>query len=308
MRKTKRFISVLLCVLMLITMAVVIPASAATGTLASIYKTNPDGKTGKQATITIDGDAGDWSEDMMIAQGAAWDCPNHWRGAHENSLADCYALFAAYDSSNLYIGMQFVNTTDTWQNAGDASLMDGGKMGEIPIVLGLSVDPSSKGMTGKLTDKKGIWGVASTFQTHVDHLFFMSAKVGTGEPAMFTGDSNGDSDYTTHCTPFSKAGISYKKADTNICSHIWGLNYSNDPADVYDDGADWVDYKTFSGSKGKHNIKYDTFYEMKIPLSAIGTTASNIASKGIGAIFFGTRGESMMRPLRRRFNARQCKA
>lgn len=300
MKTQKKLISILLVAALLITTLVVVsvPASAATGTLASYYKTNPDGKVGKQATITIDGDASDWSEDMMIAQGAAWDCPNHWKGSHENSLADCYALFAAWDSTNLYIGMQFVNTTDTWQNAGDASLMDNGKMGPIPIVLGLSVDPNSTGMTGKLaqmTDgKMGIWGVDSTFQTHVDHLFFMSAQVGNGTPAMFTADSNGASDYTTHCTSFTQAGITYKMADTNICSHIWGLNYSDSTDDVYSDSADWVDYKTFAGAKGKHDTKYDSFYEMKIPLSAIGTTAAKLTSNGIGAIFFGTRGESMM--------------
>lgn len=301
MNTKKKLISILLVAALLITTIVVacVPASAATGTLASYYKTNPDGKVGKQATITIDGDASDWSEDMMIAQGAAWDCPNHWKGSHENSLADCYALFAAWDNTNLYIGMQFVNTTDTWQNAGDQSLMDNGKMGSVPIVLGLSVDPNSKGMTGKLATpengKSGIWGVESTFQTHVDHLFFMSAKVGDGgTPAMFTADSNGTTDYTTHCTSFTQAGITYKMADTNICSHIWGLNYSDSTDDVYSDSADWVDYKTFAGQKGKHDTKYDSFYEMKIPLSAIGTTAAKLTSNGIGAIFFGTRNESML--------------
>ena len=299
MKNTKKLISILLVALLLISTAVVAAVSAgAAETLASVYQTNPNGQYGKQATITIDGSVNDWSEDMMIARGAAWDCPNHWKGSHENSLADCYALFAAYDSTNLYIGMQFVNTTDTWQRPGDASLMDGGKMGEIPIVLGLSVDPSSTGMTGKLKEKVnnkyGIWGLDSTFQTHVDHLFFMSAKVGTGTPAMFTCDSTGASDYAEHCKPFSSAGISYKKADTNICSEIWGLNYSEEPSDVFDDNADWVDYKTFTGSKGKHDISYDTFYEMAIPFSALGTTASYVASNGIGAIFFGSRGESMM--------------
>lgn len=78
MNTKKKMISILLVAALLITTIVVacVPASAATGTLASYYKTNPDGKVGKQATITIDGDASDWSEDMMIAQGAAWDCPN----------------------------------------------------------------------------------------------------------------------------------------------------------------------------------------------------------------------------------------
>ena len=114
MRNSKRFISVLLCALMLITMVAVVPASASTDTLCSKYATNPNGKVGVQKTITIDGSASDWSEDMLIAQGAAWDVANNFKGAHENCVLDTYALFGAWDSQNLYIGWQMVNTTDTW--------------------------------------------------------------------------------------------------------------------------------------------------------------------------------------------------
>ena len=78
MKNTKKLISVLLVALLLISTAVVAAVSAgAAETLASVYQTNPNGQYGKQATITIDGSVNDWSEDMMIARGAAWDCPNH---------------------------------------------------------------------------------------------------------------------------------------------------------------------------------------------------------------------------------------
>ncbi len=297
MRNMRKLVSVLLVAMLLITTvaAAGITASAAGGTLASYYKTNPDSKFGKQATITVDGSASDWSEDMMIARSAAWDVANHYKGAHENSLIDGYALFGAYDSSNLYIGMQYVNTTDTWQNSGDASLMDGGKMGNIPLMLALSVDPSSTGMTGKVGTGKGIWDIDVNFETHVDHLFYFSAQPGQGNPAMFTAaDSSGNSDYDAHCKLFTSAGITYKLADTNICSEIWGLDYSEDPDDVYDDAANWVDFKTFKGKKGVHDTKYDTFYEMAIPLSALGIDANYIATNGIGAMMLGTRGQSGM--------------
>ncbi len=158
MRNAKKLISILLVAALLITTVATaaFTVSAAGGTLSSHYQTNPSGKVGKAGSITIDGDLSDWTEDMLVATSAAWDCANHWKGSHENCLIDAYALFASWDSSNLYIGMQYVNTTDTWQNPGDASLMDGGKIGDLHLVLALSVNPSSTGLTGKVTDGKTI--------------------------------------------------------------------------------------------------------------------------------------------------------
>ena len=159
--------------------------------------------------------------------------------------------------------MQYVNTTDTWQNPGDASLMDGGKIGDLHLVLALSVNPSSTGLTGKVTDGKYIWGDQIDYSgTHVDHLFYMSAKPGAGVPGHFTvADAAGNTDYTTHCGSYKTEGIEYKMADGNACSSIWGLNNSDSTDDVFSDSSDWVDYKTYKGSKGVHNTKYDSFYE-----------------------------------------------
>ena len=201
MRNAKKLISILLVAALLITTVATaaFTVSAAGGTLSSHYQTNPSGKVGKAGSITIDGDLSDWTEDMLVATSAAWDCANHWKGSHENCLIDAYALFASWDSSNLYIGMQYVNTTDTWQNPGDASLMDGGKIGDLHLVLALSVNPSSTGLTGKVTDGKYIWGDQIDYSgTHVDHLFYMSAKPGAGVPGHFTvADAAGNTDYTT---------------------------------------------------------------------------------------------------------------
>ncbi|MBQ1717413.1 MAG: hypothetical protein II025_05875, partial [Ruminococcus sp.] len=298
MRNAKKLISILLVAALLITTVATaaFTVSAAGGTLSSHYQTNPSGKVGKAGSITIDGDLSDWTEDMLVATSAAWDCANHWKGSHENCLIDAYALFASWDSSNLYIGMQYVNTTDTWQNPGDASLMDGGKIGDLHLVLALSVNPSSTGLTGKVTDGKYIWGDQIDYSgTHVDHLFYMSAKPGSGVPGHFTvADASGNTDYTTHCGSFKTEGIEYKMADGNVCSSIWGLNNSDSPTDVSSDSADWVDYKTYKGSKGTHDTKYDSFYEIKIPFSALGITASDLTSRGVGAMTLCGRGESVL--------------
>lgn len=302
MKVTKKTISLILIAVMLVSCFVVsgLSASAASGTLAKYYATNPNGQVGVKKTIKIDGDASDWSEDMKIAQGGAWDIANHWNGGHENCVLDTTGLFAAWDDNNLYIGWQMVNTTDTWADReGDGSLSDGGRVLDVPLIVCLSVDSKNPCMTGKTTGGDNIWGQkvggVSFNGTHVDHMFYMSGKPGLGEPAMFSpADSSGNIDYknSKSCALFKSLGIEYKMAETNICKEIWGLNGSNKPDDVYDDGADWVDFKTYNKGKRPHKTSYDSFYEMKIPLSAIGISASQLTSKGIGAMVIATRGES----------------
>lgn len=150
-------------------------------------------------------------------------------------------------------------------------------------------------MSNKHTNGGHIWGkkMGLEFTRHVDHLFYMSGKLGLGSPAIFTAvDDEGNTNYTTGCQLYKSAGIEYKMATTNICSSIWGLNASDDPSDVYSDDADWVDYKTFKGSQGTHDTKYDSFYEMKIPFSALEIDKNYIETNGIGAMLVATRGES----------------
>ena len=296
MKNTKKIVSIVLAVIMLVTaIPMSLTAYASTGVLCSKYATNPDSKVGVQKTITIDGNASDWSEDMLIAQGAAWDIANNYKGGHENCVLDTYALFAAWDNSNLYIGWQMVNTTDTWAREGDGPLSDGGRVLDVPLILALSVDPTSTSMSNKNTDGNPIWGqkMGVSFEQHVDRLLYMSGKPGLGEPGLFTAvDSKGNTNYSTGLKGFAKAGIEYKMAETNICSHIYGLDGSKSTKDIYDDNAKWVDYKTFKGSSGTHNIKYDSFYEIKIPYSALGIDKNYLEQYGIGAMLIATRGES----------------
>ena len=76
-------ISILLVAMLLITTVVVSSVSvSATGTLANCYATNPNNGFGKQATITVDGSASDWSNDMMIAR--LDDCDEALRENPEN--------------------------------------------------------------------------------------------------------------------------------------------------------------------------------------------------------------------------------
>ena len=252
------------------------------------YATNPNG-VGKEKTITIDGDVSDWSDDMLIAQGAAWDIANNWKGGHENCVLDSYSLYAAWDNENLYIGWQMVNTTDTWANSGDGPLSDGGRVLDVPLVIALNVG-NKTAMNGKMANGKLIWDALQVeYETRVDHLFLMSGKPGLGTPAMFTAaDASGGASYDAeYCQSFKETGIQYKMAETSIPTQIWGLAGSDSPDDVYSDSANWVDMMT----KG-HDRKYDSFYEMSIPLSVLGIDKSYITSNGIGVMELSTRGVS----------------
>ena len=296
MKSTRKAISIILAVLMLVTcVSVSFTVNASTSALCDKYATNPQGKIGVKKTITIDGSFSDWSSDMLVAQGAAWDVANHYKGGHENCVLDTYALYAAWDNDNLYVAWQMVNTTDTWAREGDGPLSDGGRVLDVPLILALSVDPSSTPMSNKNTSGGPIWGqkMGLTFNQHVDHLLYMSGKVGNGTPGMFTAvDAQGNTNYTNGLKTFSANGIEYKMAEGNVCDSIIGLNYSKDTSDIYSNDADWVDYKTFVGSSGTHNTKYDSFYEIKIPLSTLGIDSSYIENYGIGAMVVATRGES----------------
>ena len=133
------------------------------------------------------------------------------------------------------------------------------------------------------------------FTTHVDRLLYMSGKPGLGKPAMFSAvDEQGNTNYTDGMVDFKSGGIEYKMATTCITDSIIGLNFSDDPQDCYNDGADWVDYKTFQGSAGNHDTKYDSFYEIKIPLDTLGIDSSYLTNNGIGAMLVATRGESAL--------------
>ena len=260
------------------------------------YATNPGGKVGKEATITIDGDPKDWSEDMLIAQSGAWDIANAWKGGHENGVMDTVALYAAWDNDNVYFAWQIVNTTDTWNtNDGDGSLKDDGKLCDEPLVIALDVGNKTP-ITGKAKDGKDIWQRELEYKTRVDHVLFMSAQVGNGTPGMFSAiDDTGicDPDDKTRQQTFKENGITYKTSDTCLPDKLLGLKGSTSPDDALNPNTVWVDLKN-TPDKRMHNTKYDHFYEIAIPLKSLGITKDYLLEKGIGAMQICEKGSSGM--------------
>ena len=277
------------------------------------FATNPANGVGKAATITIDGKLDDWSEDMMIARNGANNMSTAFKGTHENNVIDIYAIYAAWDDQNLYVAWQMCNTGDTWARPGDGPLTDYGKPGDIPFIVALSVDPSSQPMTGKLEDGKCVWvdgaGMGTTFDmssVHVDHMLFMSGKPGQGAPGIFTPvNAKGDTNYFDGCTLFSAAGVSYDRADGFLPAELWRqkttADYDFSGTLISDPSCieaiyDIESYQNIINNDVEglqpHDTAYDTFYEIKIPLKALGITRQWLEANGIGCRVIGTRGES----------------
>lgn len=280
----------------------------------AFYSTNANEMVGKAGTITIDGKFDDWSEDMIVATCGANDMATAFKGSHENSVLDIYAVYAAWDNSNLYLAWQMCNTGDTWARPGDGPLTDGGRIGNVPLVVTLSVDPSSTGMNGKVKDGRFIWGEAKsgvTYKSHIDHLFIMSGQgynVNAGA-SMFTAiDANGNSEYDNPncCKNFSTIGVKYAWGEGFQPSHLWrqkkyadydaGGNLVSDPSileSIYDPECyDNLMATPYPSSLKAHDTKFDTFYEMAIPFSALGITREWLENNGIGVRVVATRGES----------------
>ena len=278
-------------------------AAGATGVVENrgIYATNPNNQFGQEKTITVDGDPSDWTQSMCIAQGSANDMCTAFYGQHENCVRDCYALYAAWDDANLYLAWQMVNVADVRDDVreGDGPLSDGGRMGEAPLQVVLSIDPAKK-MTGRLQGGGLLWDKLDVvYETPVDHILMMHGKDEmTGGNAMFLpADEQGNIQYNgSFQKDFASNGITLKMGFTFFGDNLLYLCNPQSPEDVYSASSTWVnllDSKSYKGYVNKaHNTTYDTFCELKIPFATLGITKADLTTTGIGAMVVATRGES----------------
>lgn len=280
----------------------------------AFYSTNADDAVGKKATITIDGEFNDWTEDMIVATCGANDIATAFHGSHENCVIDMYALYAAWDDANLYLGWQMCNTGDTWAREGDGPLTDGGRIGNVPFIVTLSVDPSSPGMNGKIQGAGSIWNdnkpsMGVQFSSHVDHIIMLSGKAGANPGcSMFTAcNANGDASYSdAYCKNINTLGINYAMKEGFQPSHLWrqktvaewadAETLISDPSvinNIYDaENYDNLLASPYPSTLKPHDTKFDSFYEMNIPLSVLGITREWLEANGVGVRIVGTRGES----------------
>lgn len=269
------------------------------------YRVNPDGKVGSNRTVNCkftrypntnystraDNALSNWTNDDLICQGVARDIAAAFKGKHEYPVIDSYAIFAAYDKDNLYLGVQYVY--EVYDEGGDGKsdndrhrpwMMDG------RIMLAFDLDPN-KEFEGILTNGNTIWdadGQYNVMRNGTDCIWLGNTKPGVGQPSLFFPNANGKADYSdpNSCVSVSNE-IYYGNADGLLpcIEHIWGQgSFGYNPEELL----------TNQGFKDLINeVPRDkhTFYEWKFPLNKLGVTEDYIRTYGIGVMVIDTYGQ-----------------
>lgn len=269
------------------------------------YKVNPDGKVGSNRTVNmtfskVQNDnrmciapnaLSNWTDDDLIAQGVARDIAGAIKGKHEYPVVDSYAIYAAYDKDNLYLGVQYVYTV--WDlygsgiltnNAAKPYQMDG------RLMIAFDLDPY-KSMTGKLTGGYTIWDdgdriATNTFDNGTDCIWVGSTKSTVGTPGLFFPDENGATSYSApYCVSIDAPFYGCQDGLLPSIKHIWGQkDFEYDPM-ILQTNDNFVDLIS------EVPTDQHTFYEWKFPLSKLGITEDYIKNTGIGVMVIDTYGQ-----------------
>ncbi len=268
-----------------------------TGDLASYYKTNPNGYGQKKTVSSYE----DFTLSDIIAQGAANDDPRVYR---PNSMyevpIDLYALYAAYDDNNLYLGWDMTNVQDVVAPNDDYPLSQGILYQTMNVPFMLLFDTKDGGGNGTI-DASGstIWGTGITYPSIVNRVVMCSTNAANG-PYVY--ENNGSLINSKEIYNAATSGINFKVSNFGLgikspnvygIDKAYGTNNGRVVGDMKSDNegsAAWVDFNTL----GHSSSTLDFHYYMAIPLSTLGTSASQIESRGLGIMLVATMGKSGM--------------
>ena len=269
------------------------------------YRVNPDGKNGSNRTVDTkftrvtntnyqcraDNALSNWTNDDLICQGVARDIASAFRGKHEYPVIDSYAIYAAYDAENLYLGVQYVYAV--WDENGDGKsdndrhrpwMMDG----RIMLAFDLYADKEFEGL---LNNGNTIWdndGKYNVMNNGTDCIWLGNTKPMIGTPALFFPGIDGTVDYKDPATCVEIGTEPYYGVADGLLpciNHIWGQEeFGYDPEELRTNEGfvDLID----EVSRDKHS-----FYEWKFPLSKLGITEQHIKTNGIGVMVIDTYGQ-----------------
>ena len=291
------------------------------------YWTNKDGAVGIEKTISS---WSDWTEDMRIAQCAAYDDPRTWRGNHEIPY-DAYALYAAYDNTNLYIMVELTNAADRAKfmyydyAASDNAWWDNR---DTPLGLAINTGKTAIVANGPVLDSGDvIWGSAIGGINFNDaggmnYILYHSSKygysehkgtfVGVGTPGFFklkesTGKFSYDPSYCLTVNKGSEKGtsgidIKYKR-NLQVSKNVWCENSpaeeedpinQNRASSLHQTGEDLMASANYSDLGTKSDLELDMSYWYTIPLSTLGIDKNYLTTKGISIRQLTTNGGSLM--------------
>ena len=282
-----------------------VDAAGTNATLANQYATNSVG-LGKNTTISVDGDISDWSKDMLIAQGAANDDPRVYR---ENSMyevpIDNYALYGAYDDENLYLMWEMTNVQDVVAPDDNYPLTQGILFQNMNCPMFIAIDTGKNdtiGKNGATTAGGTLWSSGITITEKFNRMIAISYN-GANGPFVYGGDSNGlvatemygpAASTTKEGVEIKKSGIVFDYGTGILSDKVIGIDKGygayNDRVvgDVCNNSAAWVDFNTL----GHNSDTMDFHFEMSIPYSELGVSASDVKANGLGVLLISTMGKS----------------
>lgn len=241
------------------------------------YSVNPThGSAVSPGTITIDGsNNGEWSDSNVIALDMANDDPrslgDNWT-MHESPW-DLTHLWAAWDDEALYLAWQYVDVTDILDpaNAGSAG---GGKPANMDliqwIVLDLGPGGSSIDMWGK-NNGDPYW----TGTDVPDVQFYIASNLWQGFLSRAVDGSFPVDDGGINYFSVAEAGVEIAVGDTLAAGELWGV----DDVDRVDDSSALRDFVAAG-----HSGSRDSFYEMRIPLSILQISRTDLEQNGLGVM------------------------
>jgi glycosidase/chitodextrinase len=240
------------------------------------YSTNPTFGQRVSSPMTIDGvNNGEWTDEMLIAIDMAGDDPrtlgSNW-ALHESPM-DLSHLWSTWDDEYLYLAWQYVDVTDIVDpaNAGSAG---GTPIRSMDMPQTIAIDTiAGVGATHDMWKKNGIqplWGGLDLpdYQFNIASNMFHSGYISKAVDGVFPVDDAGVN-YKTG----TAAGITVKFAKGKGYTTLWGVKDTDD----VNDPDKLVEFMMLG-----HDSNRDTFYEARIPLSAIGTP--DIENAGIGVM------------------------
>lgn len=290
------------------------------------YWTNKDGAVGIEKTISS---WSDWTEDMRIAQCAAYDDPRTWRGNHEIPY-DAYALYAAYDNTNLYIMVELTNAADRAKfmyydyAASDNAWWDNR---DTPLGLAINTGKTAKVANGPVLDSGDvIWGSAIGGINFNDaggmnYILYHSSKYGysehkktfvsVGTPGFFKlKESTGTFSYDpSYCLTVNKgtekgtSGIDIKyKRNLQVSKNVWCENSpakeepinQNRESSLHQTGEDLMASANYIDLGTQSALELDMSYWYTIPLSTLGIDKNYLTTTGISIRQLTTNGGSLM--------------
>jgi glycosidase len=242
------------------------------------YSTNPTlGQPVANGSITVNGvNNGEWTTNNLIALDLANDDPRTLGGndTYHEAPADLTHLWAAWDDNNLYLAWQFVDVTDKLPTSPDNanSALNGRVSNSQGILQFISLDTiPGQGAVSNMWSKNDLMDGPHKPDYQIGlRSDLYSSYISRAVNGVFPVDDGGINYFTT-----AARGIVIAKGESLNAAELWGVMDVDDV--LANPNVALTDFVAIGHQGGR-----DSFYEMSVPLSALGLTRAQLESQGLG--------------------------